>query len=88
MYTPENYITRSYGPIRLREALGNSLNTATVRLTDTLGIMRVYDALRMSGIELEHDAGYYGYGLSIGTIETTLANIVESYETLLYIPRG
>ena len=45
-FVPENYNPKSYGPIRLREALGNSLNAATVRLTSTLGITNVYDELR------------------------------------------
>ena len=31
-FVPENYIPRSYGPVRLKEALGNSLNSATARL--------------------------------------------------------
>ena len=82
-YIPENYNPRSYGPIRLREALGNSLNAATVRLTDTLGISQVYDFLRGHGLSLDHDTGYYGYGISLGTVETTMENIVDTYGILL-----
>jgi membrane peptidoglycan carboxypeptidase len=40
----------------LREALGNSLNASTVRLTESLGIGRVYDIFRQVGIDLTHDA--------------------------------
>ena len=82
-FVPENYNPRSYGPIRLREALGNSLNSATVRLTDTLGIPVVFDFLRSHGLDLDHDAGYYGYGISLGTVELTMENIVEGYGSLL-----
>ena len=82
-FVPENYSPRSYGPIRLREALGNSLNSATVRLTDTLGIPVVFDFLRSHGLDLDHDAGYYGYGISLGTVELTMENIVEGYGSLL-----
>ena len=82
-FVPENYSPRAYGPIRLREALGNSLNSATVRLTDTLGIPVVFDFLRSHGLDLDHDVGYYGYGISLGTVELTMENIVEAYGSLL-----
>jgi penicillin-binding protein 1C len=31
---------------------------------------------------MEHDAGYYGYGISIGTVELSLENVVQAYKTL------
>ncbi|MBC7498577.1 transglycosylase domain-containing protein [Candidatus Gracilibacteria bacterium] len=82
-FVPENYNPKSYGPIRLREALGNSLNSATVRLTDTLSIPVVYDFLRSVGLDLDHDVGYYGYGISLGMVELTMENIVDSYRSLI-----
>lgn len=50
-----------------------------MRLTETIGLTRVYDSLREYGITLDEDLSHYGYGLSIGTVETTMENIVESY---------
>lgn len=82
-FSPQNYIPKSYGPVRLREALGNSLNSATVRITEKIGLGKVYDFFRSIGLDMNHDAWYYGYGISIGTMELTLANVVESYTTLL-----
>ncbi|NRH21080.1 hypothetical protein HOO68_03485 [Candidatus Gracilibacteria bacterium] len=82
-YIPENYNPKSYGPIRLREALGNSLNAATVKLTDTIGISNIYDELRNFGLSLNHDVGYYGYGISLGTVEVSMENIINTYGTLL-----
>jgi membrane carboxypeptidase/penicillin-binding protein PbpC len=32
---------------------------------------------------MDHDVGYYGYGISLGTIETTLENIVTTYSQTL-----
>lgn len=78
-FIPQNYNPKSYGPVRLREALGNSLNSATVRISESLGIGRIYDFFVHVGIDMDHDAGYYGYGISLGTVEASLANIVESY---------
>jgi penicillin-binding protein 1C len=43
----------------------------------------VYDFLRSVGLDLDHDAGYYGYGISLGTVELTMENIVDSYRSLI-----
>jgi penicillin-binding protein 1C len=45
-FIPQNYNPKSYGPVRFREALGNSLNSASVRITETIGLGKVYDFLR------------------------------------------
>lgn len=84
VFIPQNYIPKSYWPIRLREALGNSLNSATVRISEKIGIGKIYDFFRENGLNMEHDAGYYGYGISIGTVELTLENVVESFAHLLH----
>jgi penicillin-binding protein 1C len=42
-FIPENYNPKSYGPVKIREALGNSLNSSAVRITDILGINTVYN---------------------------------------------
>jgi penicillin-binding protein 1C len=78
-FIPENYNPKSYGPVKIREALGNSLNSSAVRITDILGINTVYNWLKNFWVILNQDASYYGYGISLGTVETSLENIVESY---------
>ncbi|GAB0174946.1 MAG: hypothetical protein HHAS10_08250 [Candidatus Altimarinota bacterium] len=78
-YVPENYIPKAYGPISLKSALGNSLNSATVRLTEEIGVSKVYENFRSLGFELNHDASYYGYGIVLGSIELSLENIVSGY---------
>ncbi len=55
-YIPENYVPKSYGPIRLKEALGNSLNSATVRLSEKIGIGNIADFYRKNNLDLDHDA--------------------------------
>jgi penicillin-binding protein 1C len=81
-YISENYLPRSYGPVSLSEALGNSLNSSSVRLSEYLGIGRIYDLFRKVGFSLEREAGYYGYGISLGAVELSLENIIEGYRTL------
>lgn len=83
VFTPLNYIPRSYGPITLREALGNSLNASAVRISEYIWIGAIYDFFRYVGLELDHDAGYYWYGIALWTVELTLENIVESYSFFL-----
>lgn len=82
VFIPQNYNPQIYGPIRLREALWNSLNSSTVRLSEEIGIGRIYDFFRSIELSLEHDVGYYWYGISLGTVELSLENIVESYSIL------
>ena len=81
-YLPENYIPKSYGPIRLKEALGNSLNSTAVRLSESLGIGHIYDTFRSYGLDLDHEVSHYGYGIALGTPELTLENVIEWYTFL------
>jgi len=76
IFIPENYIPKSYGPIRIKEALGNSLNSAAVRLAESIGIGKIYDTYKKNNLDLDHDAGYYGYGIALGSVELTLENII------------
>ncbi len=62
-FIPTNYSLRAYGPVPLREALGNSLNMAAVRLTETIGLDVFYRKLMAFGLDLNHESTYYGYGL-------------------------
>lgn len=39
--------------------------------------------MKQNGLDLDHDSGYYGYGISIGTPELTLENVVQSYQHFL-----
>ncbi len=81
-FLPENYIPKSYWPIPLREALWNSLNSATVRLSESVGIGKIYEAYKKAGMDLDHDSGYYGYGISLWGVELSLENVVYAYTSL------
>jgi len=39
-FVPKNYIPKSYGPVKLREALWNSLNSATVRISEKIWLWK------------------------------------------------
>jgi penicillin-binding protein 1C len=40
---------------------------------------------RSLGLILDHEAGYYGYGISLGAVELSLENIVSGYRSLTHI---
>lgn len=78
-----NYSRTYYGPLRLREALGNSLNTPAVRTIEFTGTGRFLDRLRRLGIaSLAGTADFYGKGLALGDGEVSLFELVQAYSAL------
>ena len=82
-FSPQNYSKQFHGPVRLREALANSLNVPAVRVTAELGPERVLNRLREFGFgSLSADAEHYGVGLALGDGEVTLYELTRAYMTL------
>lgn len=83
IYSPRNYSENYHGPVRLREALANSLNIPAVRTLAKIGIDRFLDRLRGYGFaSLDKDAEYYGIGLALGGGEVTLYELARAYMCL------
>jgi penicillin-binding protein 1C len=79
----KNYSTQYYGPMRLRCALGNSLNVPAVRTAQALGVTLFRDTLRQLGFQsLGQDAEHYGEGLALGNGEVSLYELVRAYGVL------
>jgi penicillin-binding protein 1C len=78
-----NYSRNYYGPVRLRTALGNSLNTPALRTIRQMGIDRFFARLRGLGFESLHQhPDFYGDGLALGNGEVTLYELVRAYTVL------
>jgi penicillin-binding protein 1C len=78
-----NYSGGFHGPLRLREALGNSLNLPAVRTLRQVGAESFLAKLRALGFDgLDRPAMYYGDGLALGTGEVSLRELVEAYAVL------
>jgi penicillin-binding protein 1C len=78
-----NYSRKYYGPVRLRAALGNSLNTPALRTLRHIGTDRFLARLRRLGFEsLRQHPDYYGDGLALGNGEVTLYELVRAYTVL------
>jgi penicillin-binding protein 1C len=84
VFAPVNYNRQCLGPVRLREALGNSLNIPAVKVLHELGgAQPLLQALRQCGLgTLNHPAEHYGLGLTIGNAEVRLLELVNAYACL------
>jgi penicillin-binding protein 1C len=83
LHTFRNYSRIHYGPIRLREALGNSLNVPAVRTLKVVGTEPFLNRLHQLGIvNLRQHPDYYGDGLALGNGEVSLYEMAQAYTTL------
>jgi penicillin-binding protein 1C len=78
-----NYSRLFYGPVSLREALGNSLNIPAIRTIQFVGVGNYLSLLRRLGFEnLVQHPDYYGAGLALGNGEVQLFELVQAYTIL------
>lgn len=83
IYSPKNYSKDFHGPVRLREALANSLNVPAVRTLAKIGTESFLERLHEYHFNsLNKDAQYYGIGLALGGGEVTLYELTRAYMCL------
>jgi penicillin-binding protein 1B len=78
-WAPRNYENSYYGRVTAARALARSLNVATVRLSQMVGLPKIIDMARLLGIEsrLRPVAS-----LALGTTEVTVLELTTAYATL------
>jgi penicillin-binding protein 1B len=78
-WMPRNFGGHYYGKVRLREALERSLNAATITIGEQVGLGRVIDQAKASGIEsrLRPDPATL-----LGASEVSVLEITAAYGTL------
>ena len=82
-HTFHNYSRRHYGPLRLREALGNSLNIPAVKTLKFVGDEAFLERLHAVGItSLTQHPEFYGDGLALGNGEVSLYEMAQAYTAL------
>jgi penicillin-binding protein 1C len=82
-HTFHNYSHLHYGPLRLREALGNSLNIPAVKTLKFVGQNRFLERLHAVGItSLTQHPDFYGDGLALGNGEVSLYEMAQAYTVL------
>ncbi len=83
LHSYHNYSRIHYGPLRVRPALGNSLNIPAVRAIQFVGVDDFLARLHELGIRsLQQHPDYYGDGLALGNGEITLLELVRAYTVL------
>jgi membrane peptidoglycan carboxypeptidase len=83
-YAPLNYNGRFNGPVRIRQALANSLNLPAVKALKFAGIDYTLGLLDRVGIKngLKRGKDFYGLSLTLGGGEVTPLELTTAYNTL------
>jgi penicillin-binding protein 1C len=81
-YRPQNYDGRYRGPLRLRHALANSLNAATIGLAAELGLPLVHETASAMGLDLGPDPSAHGLSVALGGVDVPLVDLTGVYATL------
>jgi penicillin-binding protein 1C len=77
-----NYNHRFLGPVRVREALGNSLNVPAVVTLGKLGARETFTKLEKWGFRFRGDFDDYGAGFILGNAEISLLDLAGAYASL------
>jgi membrane peptidoglycan carboxypeptidase len=78
-YSPQNYDGAFYGPMTLREALGNSRNIPAVKVLYLVGLNNVVGFAKKLGITSLTDPARYGLSLVLGGAEVSLLQLTAAY---------
>jgi penicillin-binding protein 1C len=82
-FEPLDYDGHFHGPVRLRDALGGSLNVPAVWTLAHLGVAPFLDRLHALGFaSLARSPEDYGTALALGDGEVTLVELANAYATL------
>jgi len=82
-HTFQNYSHRHYGLLRLRDALGNSLNIPAVKTLKFVGENVFMERLHAVGVtSLTQHPEFYGDGLALGNGEVSLYEMAQAYTVL------
>ncbi|MFH1155751.1 MAG: transglycosylase domain-containing protein [Pseudomonadota bacterium] len=83
LHAYRNYSRIHYGPVTVRQALGNSLNIPAVKTIQFTGINTFLETLKQLGItSLDLHPDHYGDGLALGNGEISLLELVQAYAVL------
>jgi penicillin-binding protein 1C len=81
-YDPQNYSKRYLGPVRLREALGSSLNVPAVFALSKMGARETFEYLRTWGLNFPGPFDAFGAGFILGNAPVRLLELAGAYASL------
>ncbi len=80
VYVPSNFTNSFSGPVRLRVALGSSLNVPAVYLLDEIGLERFGELLRAAGFHVGAGAlEKAGLGAALGNLDVSLLELTRGF---------
>ncbi|HEY5768911.1 MAG TPA: transglycosylase domain-containing protein [Terrimicrobium sp.] len=91
-YDPQNYSKRYLGPVRMREALGSSLNVPAVFTLSQLGARDTFEFLRKWGLDFPGSFDEFGAGFVLGNAPVSLLELAGAYAGIarggeVWVPR-
>lgn len=78
-YSPENYDGKFHGPMKLRDALAQSMNIPAIKTVYLAGVQDSIQTARDMGITTLEDAARYGLTLVLGGGEVSLLEMTGAY---------
>jgi penicillin-binding protein 1C len=81
-YDPHNFNRGYQGPVRLREALGNSMNVPAVLALEMIGARRCFFELEEWGLHKEEKFEDLGAGFVLGNLRVSLLDLTSAYAGL------
>ncbi len=81
-YDPQNFSHRYHGPVRVREALGNSMNVPAVVTLARLGARETFAEMRTWGLNFPASFSDYGAGFILGNAPVRLFDLAAAYAGL------
>lgn len=90
-YYPLNFNNRFNGPVRVRVALGSSLNVPAVYLLNKIGIESYVEKLKILGFSnIEKSSQDAGLSMALGSVEMSLCDLTNAFSVFAregkYIP--
>ncbi len=81
-YDPKNFNKRTYGPVQVRQALGNSLNIPAIVASDRVGPRLAFQQLNQWGLSPTQSFEEVGAGFVLGNLRVSLLNLTQAYASL------
>jgi penicillin-binding protein 1C len=81
-YDPHNFILSHLGPVRVREALGNSLNVPAVVAVNRIGARNAFGAIEDWGIKFDRPLEKAGAGFILGNVGVRLLDLTGAFSAL------
>ena len=81
-YDPHNFVLSHLGPVRVREALGNSLNVPAVVTVSRIGARKAFNAIGDWGIRFDQPLEKTGAGFILGNVGVRLIDLTAAFSGL------